>query len=371
MNSVFLPQFTLRPLALQSIVLLCLSLTAMAEPLSVQTTQLIAQDSYLVERTYGGQLKPRRMSKLGFEFAGVVAEVHADDGDTVEKGTPLASMEADAMTAQLHGSLSNVATARANITAQKAQLKLSQATLVRYENLVATGHASPQRLDELRMQQNVDKSQVLVLQTRLGAAESELSLVEVNVQKLVIRAPYTGTIQSRLIDEGSIVSPGQTALVLVESGKSEARVGIPETMVQHLKQNVTYEFKVNQQAVRGSLKAVLPQIDEETGTVTAIFNLDGDRLFTGSLTEMTMRVEVREPGFWVPLNSLAESQRGLWSLLVVKDNIVESRLVEVLHRGADAVYVRGTISDGDLIVASGTSRVVPGQSVSIAGAVGK
>ena len=89
-------------------------------------------------------------------------------------------------------------------------------------------------------------------------------------------------------------------------------------------------------------------------------------LFAGSLVEMNLTVSVRERGFWVPLNSLAESQRGLWSVLVVEDSLVASRLVEILYRGSDQVYVRGTLREGDEVIATGTGRVVPGQAVNIA-----
>ncbi|MFN3237356.1 MAG: hypothetical protein ACE37D_09865, partial [Pseudomonadales bacterium] len=107
------------------------------------------------------------------------------------------------------------------------------------------------------------------------------------------------------------------------------------------------------------------------GTVTTQFILDADDLFGGSLAVLNLSVPVAAEGYWVPISALAESQRGLWSVLVVEpasegEHTVESRLVEILHRGDRAVYVRGTLQDGDLIVASGTGRIVPGQSVSIA-----
>lgn len=344
---------------------------ALADPLSVETLKLVEQVSYQLARTYGGQISPGRESALGFEFAGVVKVVHKDEGDHVEQGEPLMALDMEAARAQLRGALSNLASARATLTAQRAQLKLSAATLERHENLVKTGHASAQRLDELRMQHQVDKANILVFQTRLAAVQSEVDLIQVNLDKLNIKAPYDGVVQARMVDEGSIVAPGQTAMVIVESGLAEARIGLPESMTPYLASGVSYEFKINQRAVPGTLKAILPRVDQSTGTVTAIFQLEGERLYAGSLAEMKLVVDVNEPGFWIPLNSLAESRRGLWSVLVVNNNVVESRLVEILYRDADAVYVRGTIEDGELIVASGTNRIVPGQSVTLAGAVGK
>jgi hypothetical protein len=79
--------------------------------------------------------------------------------------------------------------------------------------------------------------------------------------------------------------------------------------------------------------------------------------------------EVAAAGFWVSLSALSESQRGLWSVFAIKatqaGQVVETRLVEIIHRGDDAVYVRGTLLDGEQIVTGGTARIVPGQLVSV------
>ncbi len=348
------------------LILAMISLVASADPLTVQTQVIQEETSYEVERTYAGQLANRRASMLGFEFGGVIAVIHRDEGDEVAAGDVLASLDASALQAQVSGAGSDVATARANLSSQKAQLALSRATLKRQEDLAKTGHASAQRLDELRMQHRVDQSRMIVLQTQLQASESRLRLQTVNLAKTELVAPYDGVLQARLADEGSIVSPGQTILEIVEQRDMEARVRLPAEVSTMLDPNRSYEFKVNQKAVPGRLKTVLPKVDPMTGTVTAIFSLDHDNLFAGSLVEMKLGIQVPERGYWVPLNALAESQRGLWSLLVVEDNRVAARLVEILYRGADRVFVRGTLNNGDEVISTGTSRIVPGQEVTIA-----
>ena len=142
-------------------------------------------------------------------------------------------------------------------------------------------------------------------------------------------------------------------------------------MIASLQIGNSYEFTVNDQQVPGRLKAILPNVDPVTGTVTVLFTMDGDNLFGGTLAELNLKVNVQASGFWVPVSALAESQRGLWSVMVVTEpdsaaSTVETRLVEILHRGTNAVYVRGTLEDGELIVDSGTGRIVPGQNVRVA-----
>ena len=352
-------------------VTILLGFSAGADMMSVSTMQVSLTESYQVKRSYGGQLQHQRQSQLGFETAGTIAKVHVSEGDLVSAGDTLVTLDQEAIRAELKAAVSGIETARAQVQAQRARLKLSEATLKRNQSLAKQGHVSDQLLDELAQQTEIQRATLQVSESNLIAASAQAEQVAVRLAKTEIKSPYSAKVQSRFLDEGSIVAPGAPVLHLVESGKLEAHIGFPEDMLQALVVGNVYEFSVSGQQVPGRLKAILPNVDVVNGTVMTQFTLDADDLFGGSLAELNLNVEVAESGFWVPISALAESQRGLWSVLVVEPsgsgtNTVETRLVEILHRGNTAVYVRGTLEDGDLIVASGTGRIVPGQTVTIA-----
>lgn len=357
-------------LVLLALVALLPSRHVQAEVLPVAAVRVVEQDSYRIRRVYAGELHPVRQSQLGFEFGGAVATVTADEGDRIGKGDVLARLEASTMEASLESAIARLETARANVVAHAAQMALSAATLARYRELVERDHGSEQRLDELEMQHRVDAAREGVLRGELDSALAQVEQARANLNKYTLRAPYNGIVQSRMVDEGSIVSPGQSILSVVEDGKLEAQVGIPENMVRHLHDGTSYDLDVRGRQVSARLARILPVADSQTGTVTAIFETEGNGMFAGTLAEITLSVEVQRPGFWVPVAALSESQRGLWSVLVVDDNadrqFVEARLVEILYRGRDRVFVQGTLDDGDLVVAGGTSRIVPGQDVNVA-----
>lgn len=352
--------------------LVCCYIPALcADAMSVSTLQLIRSESYDLSRVYGGQLRYRRSSQMGFETPGVIGQVHVNEGDQVSAGTTLVTLDQSAILAQLEGALAEVDTARAMVRAQQAQLELSRSTLRRNEALSEDGHISKQLLDELRQQSTIQQANLGVTETQLKSADARAQQLAVQYKKTTLSAPYDARVQTRHLDEGSIVSPGVPAITIVENGNLEATIGLPQNMIGGLMIGNSYEFMVNNQQVPGKLKAILPSLDAVTGTVTALFTMDSEVLFGGSLAELNLRVTVEESGFWVPVSALAESQRGLWAVMVVKEqpsgeSTVETRLVEVIHRGSNAVYVRGTLEDGDLIVDSGTGRIVPGQNVRVA-----
>ena len=336
-------------------------------PLAVSATKIQQSHSYHVERSYAGILESSRTSELGFQFAGTIENVFFDEGEFVKKGDILATMENSELSAQKELKLAELASAKANLSAATSRLDLSTATLQRHDELVKKGHTSAQLLDEIRYEQKMRNAELQVARTSQTQAVANLNLINIRINKALLRAPYDGVIQQRFMDEGTIVSPGQHVLHLIEKGRLQARIGIPLKMVEQLNKESSYQFKVGTKKITGQFCCTLPRIDRSTGTVTALFNLEGNALFAGSLTEMRLDIEIDDHGFWIPVSGLSESQRGLWSVMVVSSGkIVETRLVEIIHRGDNQVYVRGTLGHGDLLIDGGTSRVVPGQTVKLA-----
>lgn len=343
---------------------------ALGDVLPVSTVRVEALSTYRIQRVYAGELHHARSSRLGFEFGGIVAAVNVEEGETVSAGEEIARLASETVEANLRAARASLETARANVLAHKAQIELSAATLRRYQDLVARGHGSQQELDERSMQHRVDVAREQVLAAQLESAAASVAVAEANLDKFRIVAPYDGVVQARLVDEGSIVSPGQNVVSIVESGRLEARIGLPESMVTYLDRDTIYDMRTGNRQVQARLTGILPVADSATGTVTAIFTTDQPGLFAGTLAELSLSVDVPGQGFWVPVAALSESQRGLWSVLVVSGGddrrFVEARLVEVLYRGRDRVFVQGTLDDGELVVAGGTSRIVPGQDVRVA-----
>jgi hypothetical protein len=119
-------------------------------------------------------------------------------------------------------------------------------------------------------------------------------------------------------------------------------------------------------AQEGLLSAVLPEIDRATRTQTVVLKVADAAIPPGSVVEIAVSEQIDEPGFWVPLGALTAGDRGLWGVYALnRDNVVERRLVEILHRESDRVFVRGTIAGGDRVIDTGVQRIVPGQTVDV------
>ena len=107
-----------------------LPVTMLALP--VETAKLQHQDAYYVARVFTGRVEARRESPLGFESAGLLAQVLVREGDTVERDQLIAVLDKARLQAQ-----------RDELMAAKdeaeARLALADATLKRTRGIVDQG----------------------------------------------------------------------------------------------------------------------------------------------------------------------------------------------------------------------------------------
>lgn len=331
---------------------------AEAEPLPVALLTAERQPSYERLRLFPGRIAATRRSDLAFERAGLLLRVSVDDGDWVDEGQVLAALDIEPLERR-----------RTELTARReaieARRRLAEATFDRQRVLVDRGHSSAQTLDDIRFEEAALAAEVLSLEAGIAA-------IDLDITKSSLRAPFAGRIEQRMVDEGTVVEPGRAVVGLIETGRQEARVGVPEAVSRTLRIGEPYPLDLADRSVIGTLRALTPSLDPATRTVTAVFDIGGDSGTPGDLLRLRNIETVSEPGFWLPRQALTESLRGLWAVYItVPDEDsgdpqglrVERADVEILHAEPDRVFARGTLSDGSMIIADGAHRVVPGQAV--------
>lgn len=333
---------------------------------TIQVVYLNAEQrgSYAVERVYAGRTVAGRVTELGFRHAGELEAVAVDIGDRVDAGSVLARLDAAAVNAALAQAEADVRHAAASLEAMRARTDLARQTERRFADLRADGHVSVQEYDERRLEFAARRAELDVAEAALARSRAARDAAAIVVQDARLSAPFAGVVQARHVDEGAQLQPGQPVLRLVERGRVEAHVGVPDTVAADLDADGRYALRWGDRTLPAALRAVLPEVDAQTRTVTAVFTLGAVDVPLGAVVELITQRAVDAAGFWLPITALTESDRGLWGVFVINERSqLERRIVEVLHAESDRAFVRGTLSDGDRIVRSGVQRLVPGQRV--------
>lgn len=333
---------------------------AMAQP-TVAVARLELLKGYTVERAFTGQVQPGQRTALAFELGGTLAEIGIEEGDAVEAGQPIASLDRrllDAERARLSAARQAVA----------AQVELAARTSERQAALQQRGVASAQALDAAALG-------LAELTARLAELDAAIAAVDIRLEKAVLTAPFAGRIAGRHIDRGGSAGTGQPVVSLVETADPLFRVGLAPDALRSIPTDRAVDIQFDGVVRQARLRSVLPELDAATRTQTLLFRLLGDDLpaYRGTGT-LYLTEAVNAPGAWVPLGALDDGPRGLWRLYTVVEqdgeSVVGTETVEILFATAERAYVRGTFRDGVVFITDGTHRVVPGQAVHIAGRAG-
>ncbi len=335
------------------------------EPLPVEVTEVIQQETYVATRKFAGRIAPQQVTDVGFQLGGQIVEILVEEGAPVAEGQGMAVLDTEQLINR-----------RDDLTAQarevEAQLDRAEATLKRTQELVEQGFSSRQALDNIRAERDSASA-------RADRIAAQISGVETDIADATIRAPFSGQVVRQYLDSGSVVQPGQSVFRINESGVLEARIGIPITFRSRVQIGERFDVSAGALTTTGTITAIVSDVNTQTRTLTVILKIDDDPGFVArDLVRLSLTEEIRETGIWVPAKSLHESLRGLWSVFTVtlneapkealpeREGRLERKDVEVIHIEEDRVFVRGTLEHGDLVVSAGTFRFVPGQTVRIA-----
>ena len=382
--------------------------------LPVNTQQLQYVDSIEQTRTYTGTVRAHRSSDLAFEKAGKIIEVLVNDGDQVEAGQVIARLDTDTLTAQQAATMAQldqskflmseldagprkqqIAAAEADTAAAKSEYENAKIRAKRRQEL-ANSNAIPVeeyeqskfdvRSTKARWQSAFERLSELKAGTRQEQLSAQLATVaqleatakemKVAIDKSTLVAPYAGTIVKHYLDPGSIAGPLTPVCKLVEQGKLEAWIGLPMNVAAKTKVGQQHTVVINKKPYEVTVSAKIKELDTNTRTQALMFKFapeSTETIVPGQLCQIEITTKVATAGYWVPNTAITRGVRGLSSVMTLAPDADQPRLyrvrrcdVEIIKTDSQRVLVKGTISDGDLVVANGVHRITAGQLVSLA-----
>lgn len=348
---------------------------ALSRALTVKTTTIQAVDHYQVKQKYSGSIVAGRESDHGFDKAGLLAEVLVDEGDQVKKGDILARLDMRRFEARKKELDADLAQAIALNMETAARLDRAQASFDRYSVLVDKKHISEQKFDQVKFDLIALKAHKVATEAAVTKSKAALKSLKIDMEMATLTARFDGSVIRRYLDEGSAIGSGTPIIRLIEDKKLEIHVGLPGSAIASLAPGDIHIFKYQGRKITTKLRSIIKRMDQSTRTITAIFDVTDKTtaIRAGDLARLSINTNIRQNGFWLPSNALAESRRGLWSVYSLKPyknlkgyGTLFRQELQILYTDSDRVFVRGTIQDGDRIVAGGLHRLVPGQLVRIA-----
>ncbi|UCF69180.1 MAG: efflux RND transporter periplasmic adaptor subunit [Acidobacteriota bacterium] len=222
------------------------------------------------------------------------------------------------------------------------------------------------RQRELREQGIVSEQEYDFADTELNVLRAEMRLVDAELAKTEIRAPFAGVVGLRHVSEGSLLSPQTRIVTLRDLDPVKIDFTLPERYASRVTPGTEVDFRVkgSDRTFKARVYAVEPQISPETRSLTIRArtpNPDGV-LLPGAFADVTVAVNEIPEALVVPSLAVVPELGGK-KIFVVEDGVVQTRHVETGIRTADEVQITSGLAPGDRVIVSAIQRLRPGLAV--------
>ncbi|MGE3778722.1 MAG: efflux RND transporter periplasmic adaptor subunit, partial [Pirellulaceae bacterium] len=347
---------------------------AAEKPVPKVTVMAVRQQETIDADEYTGRTEASKTVEIRSRLFGYLKTIEFQDGDFVEAGKTLFTIEPDEYEAIHQQSVSR-------IDLNAANLELAKAKLARDELLVKSGAVSKEEYEE-------SIAAVKSSEAAIAAARADANRTAVDLKYTVIKAPIAGRIDRALVSEGNLLTGGQGAGTPLTKIISEQPMYVyfdvdERSLLRYMRQR-----DESRSAAPGSLRnASIPcylQLADETdfhhagvldfvesevnpGTGTTrlrgVFPNDNRALASGLFVRVKIPVSKPYPALLVPEQALATDQSIKFVYVVGEDRTAERRLVELGSQRGEFRIIKSGLTAGELVIVKGLQRVKPGQKV--------
>jgi len=306
--------------------------------LPVETVRVVAADLAL-DANAVGSLRSNESVVLRPETAGRISSINFRDGSAVAKGALLVGLDS--------------ATQSAEFDQARANLGLAQVNLKRTRELFEKKFVSQQALDNT--------------EAGLKVQEAALALAQARLDKMRIRAPFSGVVGIRNVSVGDYVKEGQELINLEDIGTLKIDFRLPEAYLGQLKPGQAIE--VSSDALPGQkfeavLDAVNPLVDTGGRAIASrahLANADG-RLRPGMFVRVRLIFEQRNKVLLVPEQAIVPDTKTPFVFVVQDGKAMRVPVKTGLRRNAQVEIVEG-LKAGDEVVTAGQMKLRDGAAV--------
>lgn len=289
----------------------------------VRTKHLTAQPQR-IEITLRGKTQAKRIVAIKAEMGGRVIATPVERGQRVKKGAVLCQLADDDHLATLNQ-------ARANY--EKAAIDYDGALKLKEKNLLsATAIAASKAAKE--------------------SAQAALTSSELAVERLKMRAPFDGFVESRPAQVGALMERSAVCAELIDESMILAIAQASEREVTSLDVGQPVSIQITGGGVvKGALSFVGRIADPQTRTyrIEATLNTNGAKIRDGSTVQMIIPLD-EVMSYKISPAVLALDDSGQVGVRIVNnEHIVEFHPVQVVRENAEGVWVSGLPNEINLI----------------------
>jgi membrane fusion protein (multidrug efflux system) len=296
-----------------------------------------------------GSLRAAKGADLAPQAAGVVEKISFESGDDVKQGAVLLRLRPNDDFAKLEQ--------------LKAAAVLADQTLKRDQEQFAAQAISQATVD-------TDVS-------NLKSAQAQVAAQQAIIEEKIVRAPFSGRLGIRQIDEGQYLTAGTTVVTLQALDPIYVDFYVPQQMLAHLKKGDPVAASVDAYPgvkFAGAVSSINSKVDAASRNVQVRASLpNGDRrLVPGMYATVEINQGAARSLVTVPQTAISYNPYGDVVYVVEKGGndeqghpklTVQQHFVKLGPTRGDQVAVESGVADGDVVVTAGQMKLRNGAPV--------
>ena len=283
-----------------------------------------------------GTVLSNELVDLHPEVSGRLIYLNVPDGGIVTQGTVLAKIN------------------DADLQAQREQYKSQLDLAIKTEK----------RLHDLLNVNGVNVADYDGAVNQVSTLEANLKYVDAQLDKTVIKAPFSGQLGLRLVSPGAYVTPQTLLGTLGQNDKVKIDFSVPETYISLLLKGNKVKVQMNNssESLTAIITAIDPQINSVTRNIKARAVLTDGMIPPGAFVKVLL--DKNRKAMIIPTNSIIPEAFSS-QVVVIKNSKAIFKTVETNLRNGNIIEITKGINPGDSIVVSGMLYVRPNTKVKI------
>jgi len=294
-----------------------------------------------------GSVETKQNVVLNAEMGGILQQIYVKEGQKVSKGQLLARIDDGGMSQQL------------------AQMQIQA-------DLAKTTFERQKRLWEQKIGSEI---QYLQAKSSYEGQQSLVSQMKSQLSKSTITAPFAGTIDDIITEQGNVVSPGQTPILrIVNLSDMYIKTDVPESYIADVIEgkDVEVTFPVLGKTIDAKIRQTGSFINPDNRTFNAEIEVPNkEKAIKPNLTaRLKINDYTNEKALMIPQSIISENADGEQYIYILdsingQKAIAKQTIIKTGKTQGDVIEVLEGVKDGDEIIKEGARSVKDGQTVKI------
>ena len=313
-----------------------------------------------------GTVRAAQTSQLASQIMGTITSIAVHEGDHVRRGQVLAVIDEAQPKAGLEQANAALAASQQSAAAADANFALAEATYKRYQDLYAKKSVSPQEFDEVKARYSAAMAQREAAHSGSAQAVAGQSQARTMYDFTRVRAPFEGFVTAKLVDVGTMATPGTPIIVVEDPSRFRLEATVDESAMGavHLGQKVPVTIDVlGDKQIEGKVVQIVPAADPMSRTFLIKVELPRDPQIRSGLFGRARFARGERDSMTVPKTAVFTRGQLSGVYVVGNDQIAELRYITLGQPSGDSYEVLSGLENGERVVVSPAGRELAGRKI--------